>query len=70
MPSFEADVTVEFEVWCSCGAGLCNQCSTNGTSVTVEPCEKCLEKEHDDAYDEGKADGRSEAEEEKVDANV
>jgi hypothetical protein len=51
---------IEFEVWCSCGAGLCNATKTSGTSVTVEPCESCL----DAAREEGKEEGRQEAEQE------
>lgn len=54
MPKLEAEV--EFEVWCSCGAGLCRQTKANGTSVTVEPCESCL----DTAREEGKEDGDTE----------
>jgi len=49
MPSFE----VEFEVFCSCGEGLCSQSEGSsgrgGPRVTVEPCEKCK----DAAYEEG-----------------
>jgi len=50
MPSFD----LEFEVYCSCGGGLCNQSDTNKNGhshyVTVEPCESCI----DDAKEEGK----------------
>ena len=52
MPTFE----VEFEVFCSCGAGLCNQSETrsgNKLSVTVEPCEKCLEDSREGGYEDG-----------------
>ena len=53
MPSFE----VEFEVFCSCGEGLCNQSMGSlmrrGPIVTVEPCDKCLIKAYDKGYDEG-----------------
>jgi hypothetical protein len=37
---------VFLEVWCSCGAGLCNQSRTvsgRKHAVIVEPCQKCLE---------------------------
>ena len=56
MPSFEID----FEVYCSCGNGLCNQSegsNKRGPQVTVEPCEKCLAKEYDHGYDIGYAEG-------------
>lgn len=66
MPTIE----VEFEVFCSCGAGLCNQATTNNTSqrccpgITVEPCQKCLDeaekKGHEDGYDSGYTDGQKE----------
>lgn len=56
MPSFE----VEFEVYCSCGNGLCGGSSGNNTkrgpSVTVEPCERCLDKAREEAiqkYEKG-----------------
>jgi deoxycytidylate deaminase len=55
MPEFN----VEFEVFCSCGNGLCNQ-SDGGNSnrrgtpyVTVEPCKKCIELAKSDGFDEG-----------------
>jgi len=64
MPSFD----VEFEVVCSCGEGLCNQSegtsSRNGLYVTVDPCEKCLEKARDEGYDEGHTKGYDEGYEE------
>ena len=53
MPEFD----VEFEVYCSCGEGLCGQSTgTNSRGslyVTVEPCEKCVENAKDDGYNEG-----------------
>ena len=63
MPSFE----VEFEVFCSCGEGLCNQ-ATGGQSsyptrspiITVEPCQKCLSDKYDEGYDKGYNDGYDE----------
>ena len=49
--------TVEFEVWCSCGNGLCNQTKDVKGGIAVEPCEKCLdrvsEKANVEGYDEG-----------------
>lgn len=60
MPAFE----VEFEVYCSCGEGLCNQSAggtgPRGPSVTVEPCKKCIELDSDEARDEGYAEGHKE----------
>lgn len=53
MPEF----SVEFEVFCSCGAGLCNQSdggnSKRGPTVTVTPCKKCLQEEYDTGYGDG-----------------
>ena len=60
MPSFE----INFEVYCSCGNGLCNQSKTKGMTVTVEPCEKCKEKEYDSGYEKGYDKGYVECEEE------
>jgi hypothetical protein len=64
MPSFEhtgeVTVTVEFEVFCgTCGAGLCNRSETGKTNrrqqlfVSVEACEKCLEKAREDSHSDG-----------------
>ena len=57
MPTFE----VEFEVFCSCGEGLCNQSTTSltrqGLIVKVEPCEKCLKKAQDDGWEIGYEEG-------------
>ena len=55
MPTFvvekdEEDIAVDFEVFCSCGAGLCNQSEVRisrrrqSRQVVVEPCEKCLDR--------------------------
>lgn len=54
-------IPCEFEVYCSCGQGLCNN-STEGTNrhshyITIEPCQKCL----DSKYEEGHSDGFDEA---------
>lgn len=53
--------SVEFEVWCSCGNGLCNQSKEIKGGITVEPCEKCLEKAREDGRDSGYNEGYSEA---------
>jgi len=57
MPEF--NVGVEFDVYCSCGAALCNQSTTTdwfrggrGRALTVEPCTQCLDKAHRAGYDE------------------
>jgi len=52
MPEF----SVDFEVFCSCGEGLCDQSTGSnkrGPRVTVEPCQKCLQKEYDAGVEEG-----------------
>jgi hypothetical protein len=61
MPSI--DTSVEFEVICArCGAGLCNNSDVRYSrqrgmaQVTVEPCQHCLDIEHDEGYKEGIAD--------------
>jgi len=56
----EITTSIEVEVWCSCGEGLCNQseAESRGRGVIVEPCEKCLDRR----YDEGHADGYEQAE--------
>lgn len=51
-PECETDNTIEvdFEVWCSCGNGLCNSSTVGYTSrrgqpyITVKPCDKCLQE--------------------------
>ena len=48
--------SLEFEVWCSCGNGLCNHTRDRKGGIEVEPCEKCLEK----AREEGKEEGYNE----------
>jgi len=62
MPTFD----VEFEVFCSCGEGLCNQSVASNTPrglfVTVEPCEKCKTASYDEGYDKGYADAEKEKE--------
>jgi reverse gyrase len=49
MPKFKIDV--HFDVYCArCGKGLCGNCNTNiesksGLKMTIEPCQRCLDKE-------------------------
>jgi len=44
---------IEFEVWCSCGNGLCGQCTDTRGGIVVEPCEKCMEAAGGEGYDSG-----------------
>lgn len=53
---------LEFEVWCSCGNGLCNQTKDTKGGIIVEPCEKCL----DNAFEKGRNDGYNERDKEEV----
>lgn len=61
------EINVEVEIYCSCGNGLCNQ-SVGGIGrrgipfITVEPCEKCLEKARREGYDEGYSEYEKEKE--------
>ncbi len=65
------EVSVEIEVYCSCGAGLCNQTTTGETRgrgqpyFTVEACTACLEKERDEGWRAGHDAAVEEAEKEK-----
>jgi len=43
---------LEFEVWCSCGNGLCNQCKEVKGGISVEPCERCLEAARNEGYND------------------
>jgi len=58
---------VEFEVWCSCGNGLCNQTKDIKGGIEVEPCEKCLDNSYGDGHDEGHKAGYEEC---KIDNNL
>lgn len=58
MPIFD----VEFEVYCSCGNGLCSTSKTGLNSkgylyITVEPCEKCIARAQDIGYEKGLTEG-------------
>jgi hypothetical protein len=53
------EVDIDFEVFCgTCGAGLCNQTDTRKSygrgilQVTVDACQKCMDRVRDEAYDE------------------
>ena len=56
------EMSVEFEVWCGCGNGLCGQVTVSVKrsipQIVVEPCEQCLDK----ARNEGENDGYAQAE--------
>lgn len=62
MPTFTTEVTatvdVEFEVFCSCGNGMCGATETRESryrrqpQAVVEPCPKCLEEARKDAAEE------------------
>ena len=61
---------LEFEVYCACGNGLCNQ-STEGSDIygrgqyiTIEPCDKCLDTKYDEGYQEGYSEAQKDYEEE------
>lgn len=59
-------LNLEFEVYCSCGEGLCNNSieGENGHSkhITVTPCEKCRSYEYDRGYDDGYEKGKEDFE--------
>jgi hypothetical protein len=58
--NFQPDaVEIEFEVYCECGEGLCNQTTVDdrrGLRITIEPCEACLEKAADAAREEAEVE--------------
>jgi len=48
------EIKAEFEVWCSCGKGICHLVSVSGNNrVSIDPCPDCLEKSRAEGYDEG-----------------
>ena len=53
---------IEFEVWCSCGNGLCNKSTEVRGGISVEPCEKCLGVAREDGRQEGYDERDSEVE--------
>ena len=63
MPEF----TVEIEVYCSCGEGLCNQSDAQqpfrqSRRVVVEPCKRCIDAAKSEGYDEGYSTAEIDAE--------
>ncbi len=65
------EMSVEFEVWCGCGNGLCGQVTTRVSAnrsipqIVVEPCERCLDKARDEGEDDGYAQAERAAEQDK-----
>jgi len=57
--------SLDFEVFCSCGRGLCNQSEVQSgrwsPKVVVEPCSRCLEEAKQEGYDLGYRDGLRDA---------
>jgi hypothetical protein len=55
------NVNVNIEIFCDCGEGLCNQSVGGDGSITVSPCERCVEEarseSYNDGYDAGYEDG-------------
>lgn len=49
------ELKIEFEVFCSCGNGLCNKTTVDrrNDKITIEPCEVCLGKAKDEGHQEG-----------------
>jgi hypothetical protein len=76
MPVFNIDIlqetSGEFEVFCSCGSGLCGQASVRYSrirgepQVVVEPCQECLGKAKDAGADEGYDQGYNDRKEEET----
>ena len=55
--------SIEIEVWCRCGNGLCNQTdlTNDGSGFIVTPCDHCIDAARDEGYESGKSDGYDEA---------
>ena len=65
-PDLPDYIEIDFEVYCICGAGLCNQTTVDdehrrGRRITVEPCEACLEKAAQEAREEAETKALQEA---------
>jgi len=59
-----SEVSLDFEVFCGgCGAGICSNCTEGNTPrrgmpfITVNPCEKCLDRSNEEGYNKGYDDG-------------
>jgi len=62
----DIDTTVEVEIYCCCGARLCDLAHVEYTRnreprIIVDPCPACLKRAYDQAYDVGYEKGRDEA---------
>ena len=57
-------LSLDFEVFCSCGNGLCNSTTEgsgrNGQYITIEPCKDCLERRYEEGVEEGYQKGLEE----------
>lgn len=58
------ELSVDFDVYCSCGAPLCDQTDVSqdryGAKLTVEPCQKCLDEARDNGFNDGWKEGTKE----------
>ena len=62
MPTFQTQITVDaevdFEVFCSCGNGMCGATETRESrsrrypQAVVEPCQKCLQAAREEGAEE------------------
>lgn len=61
MPSFDnidATVSIDFEVYCTCGEGICSLATVRTSrsrgypQIVMEPCPKCIERETDPLKDQ------------------
>ena len=55
----ETTATIDFSVYCGkCGAGLCGNTTVESRygkhSITIDPCETCLENARDEGREEAK----------------
>lgn len=48
---------ISVNIVCECGAGLNAVINRFNDEITVEPCEKCLDKRYEEGYAEGDKDG-------------
>jgi len=51
------EISIDIEVWCSCGEGLCGQSETKttrwGSGIVVSPCQKCMDAQYENGVDDG-----------------
>lgn len=59
----ELDAIIEFEVFCTCGNGLCSVTSVryskirNIPQLEIDPCPICKKASYEEGYDKGYIDG-------------